>query len=65
MHRSLPIALLLLAGVASIGERCQAQLELVAKLPPVPGEFGIGRVGFDWVDQKRPEYLLQQMHIAS
>jgi len=55
MHRSLPIALLLLAGVASIGGRCQAQLELVAKLPPVPGEFGIGRVGFDWVDQKRPE----------
>ena len=57
MHQCLPIAFLMLAEVASIGGRCQAQLKPVAKLPPAPGEFGIGRVGFDWVDQKRPEPL--------
>jgi dienelactone hydrolase len=57
MHQFLPIALLLFAEVASIGGRCQAQLKLLAKLPPVPGKFGIGRVGFDWVDQNRTEPL--------
>jgi predicted dienelactone hydrolase len=55
MPQCLPIAFLLLAEVVSIGGRCEAQL--VAKLPPVPGRFGIGRVGFDWTDQKRPEPL--------
>jgi predicted dienelactone hydrolase len=57
MLQCLPIALLVLAGVVSFGGRRQAQLDLVAKLPPASGKFGIGRVGFDWVDQKRPEPL--------
>lgn len=29
-------------------------------LPQPSGKFGIGRVGFDWVDQKRPEPLSSQ-----
>jgi len=29
-------------------------------LPQPTGKFGIGRVGFDWVDQKRPEPLSSQ-----
>ena len=32
----------------------------VPVLPQPSGQFGIGRVGFDWVDQKRPEPLSSQ-----
>jgi hypothetical protein len=65
--RQLPIELLLLAGLVSLGGRGQAQLDQVAKLPPASGKFGIGRAsiltGSTRSDQNL--YLVRQMHIAS
>src|SRR6266478_9233917 len=57
MHPRLRIILLLLAGMASVEGHCKAQQEPLNRLPQASGEFGIGRVGFDWVDQKRSEPL--------
>jgi dienelactone hydrolase len=57
MRHCLATACLLLAELFSIGGRCEAQLKLITNLPPVSGESGIGRIGFDWIDSKRPEPL--------
>jgi Platelet-activating factor acetylhydrolase, isoform II len=40
--------------------KCTSVARQAPVLPQPSGKFGIGRVGFDWVDQKRPEPLSSQ-----